>query len=140
MYSKKGKLLVKVKITHNGPDEISLTCYLSVMSRNCLPFRSTWIHPRFLVGFVFLYICFMCNVLQIVICTLFFFWCCLSFVDFWILITHLMSSNSSCYSRYVCILGIQFQIELNHSKYLGTFQEIIVDMERKKPSKINLYS
>jgi hypothetical protein len=32
-----------VKMQHDG---------WHMWSRNCLPFRSTWVHPRFLVGFV----------------------------------------------------------------------------------------
>ena len=36
-------------------------------SRNCLPFRSTWDHSRFLMGFVFQF-SFLCNVLWIIVC------------------------------------------------------------------------
>ena len=53
------------------------------------PFRSTWVHPRFLVGFVLL--CMFCRLLIV----LFFFWplCCL-FLDLRILITSLVSTHS----------------------------------------------
>ena len=37
-------------------------------SRNCLPFRSTCVHSRFLVGFVLLYLQFYMYVLQISVC------------------------------------------------------------------------
>ena len=37
-------------------------------SRNCLPFRSTWVHPRFLVGFLLLDLSFYVYVLSIVVC------------------------------------------------------------------------
>ena len=66
--------------------------------RNCLPFRSTWVHPRLFVRCVtrslVLYVCFVDRCLSF--CT-FFFWplCCLLFFYIRILITHLVSSNSS---------------------------------------------
>ena len=67
-----------------------------VRHRNCLPFHRTWFHPRFLVGCVHvtrslvLYVCFIDR------CLSFFFWplCCL-FFDFLILVTPMVSSNSS---------------------------------------------
>ena len=40
---------------------------VSICCRNCLPFWSFWVHPRFLVGFVFIY--FYMYVLLIVICS-----------------------------------------------------------------------
>jgi hypothetical protein len=30
--------------------------FLLLFNRNCLPYRSTWVHPRFLVGFVLLHL------------------------------------------------------------------------------------
>jgi hypothetical protein len=50
---------------------------------NYLPFRRTWVHPRFLVGFmlffIFSFMCMFCRSLFVLL--LFFFWplCCLSF-------------------------------------------------------------
>ena len=61
--------------------------------RNCLPFRSTWVHPRFEWGSCYSVFSFMC-----MFCKSFFvFWplCCLFFFDLRILITSLVSSNSS---------------------------------------------
>ena len=66
-------------------------------SRNCLPLRSTRVHPRFLVVFVLLDLKFYMYVLQIVVCPFVVFLlplCCL-FFDIRILITLLVSSNSS---------------------------------------------
>ena len=65
--------------------------------RNCLPFRTTWVHPRFLVGScysIISFICMYCRSLFVLLC--FFFWplCCLFFFDI-SLITPLVSSNSS---------------------------------------------
>jgi hypothetical protein len=40
-------------------------------SRNCLPFRSTWVHHRCLVGFVLLDL--LCNILLNAVCP-FSFW------------------------------------------------------------------
>ena len=61
-------------------------------------FRSTWVHPRLSVGFVLLdlyCICMFCRSLFVLL--YFFFWplCCLFFFDIRILITTLVSSNSS---------------------------------------------
>jgi hypothetical protein len=68
-------------------------------NRNCLPFRSIWIHPQFLVGScysIFSFICIFCRSLFVLL--YFFFWplCCLFYFDIRILITPLVSSNSSC--------------------------------------------
>jgi hypothetical protein len=62
--------------------------------RNCLPFRRTWVHPRFLVVYLLLHIS-----LYIIFCwslfvlLYFFFWplCCMFFFDIRILITPLVS-------------------------------------------------
>ena len=65
-------------------------------SRNCLQFRSTWVHYPFLVGFViFSFMCMFCRPLYVLL--YFFFWplCYLFFFDIRILITPLVSSNSS---------------------------------------------
>jgi hypothetical protein len=67
------------------------------LSRNFLPFRSTWVHPGFLVGScfsIFSFICMFCKFLFVLL--FFFIWplCCL-FFDLRILITPLVSSNSS---------------------------------------------
>jgi hypothetical protein len=61
--------------------------------------------PRFLVGFVLLdllFICMFCRSLFVLL--YFFFWplCCLFFFDIWILITPLVSSNSSCDTDISC--------------------------------------
>ena len=62
-----------------------------IVSRNFLPFRST----HFQLGSCYSIFCFMCNVLQIVVCpsVLFSPLCCLSFFDLRILITSLVSST-----------------------------------------------
>jgi hypothetical protein len=39
-------------------------------SKNCLISRSTWVHPRFLVGSCCLIFSFLCNVLLIIVCNL----------------------------------------------------------------------
>ena len=67
-------------------------------SRNCLSFRSTWVHPQFLEwGHVTqsLVLCVMfCRSLFVLLSFLFWPLCCLSFFDLQILITPLVSSNS----------------------------------------------
>jgi hypothetical protein len=66
-----------------------------IQGDHCLPFWSTWV----LVGFVLLYFCFMCMFYRSLFVLLyFFFWslCCLFFFNIRILITPLVSSNSSC--------------------------------------------
>jgi hypothetical protein len=65
-------------------------------SRTCLPFWSTWVYIRFLVGFVLLNIWFSVWCFEYS-CLYFFFWslCCLSCFDFRPLITPLVSSNFS---------------------------------------------
>ena len=69
-------------------------------SRNCLPFRSTCVHPRFLVGFMlldlqlYMYVWYVCRSLFVLLYVFFWSLCCL-FFDIRILITPLVSSNSS---------------------------------------------
>ena len=46
----------------------SLQNFANYWSRNCLPFRTTRVHPRFLVGFMLLDLQFYVYVLQIVVC------------------------------------------------------------------------
>ena len=61
---------------------------------------STWVHPRFLEGFVLHNFSFMCMSCRSLFALLsFFFWplCCLSLFDLRILITLLVSSNYSFY-------------------------------------------
>ena len=67
---------------------------------NCLLSRSTWVHPQIFSGVrvtrsLVLCVCFVDR------CLSFFPWssCCLSFFDLWILVTLLISSNSSCNKR-----------------------------------------
>jgi hypothetical protein len=66
---------------------------------NCLPFWSTGVHPWFLVGFVLLDLQFYVYALQIIVCpfgfVLFLLAIVLSVFNIWILITPLVSSNSS---------------------------------------------
>jgi hypothetical protein len=68
---------------------------VSLVEQEPLTFMSTWVHPRFLVGFQLLDRSFLCSVLEIVFCPVFV-WsmCCLSF-NLRILIDPLVSSNSS---------------------------------------------
>jgi hypothetical protein len=68
---------------------------VSLVEQELLTFMSTWVHPRFLVGFQLLDSSFRCSVLEIVFCPVFV-WsmCCLSF-NLRILIDPLVSSNSS---------------------------------------------
>ena len=60
---------------------------------HCLPFRRTWVHPLS-----------------------FFFWplCCLSFFDLWIVITPLVSSNSSC-PFVIFLLAIELSVLLRYT-------------------------
>jgi hypothetical protein len=65
---------------------------------NCLPFRSTWVQPRFLLGScysIFSFMCIFCRSFFVLL--YFYFWplCCLFFFDVQILITPLVSTNSS---------------------------------------------
>jgi hypothetical protein len=68
---------------------------VSLVEQALLTFMSTWVHPRFLVGFQLRDRSFRCSVLEIVFCPVFV-WsmCCLSF-NLRILIDPLVSSNSS---------------------------------------------
>jgi hypothetical protein len=68
---------------------------VSLVEQELLTFMSTWVHPRFLVGFQLLDRSFLCSVLEIAFCPVFA-WsmCCLSF-NLRILIDPLVSSNSS---------------------------------------------
>jgi hypothetical protein len=68
---------------------------VSLVEQELLTFMSTWVHPRFLVGFQLLDRSFLCSVLEIAFCPVFV-WsmCCLSF-NLRILIDPLVSSNSS---------------------------------------------
>jgi hypothetical protein len=71
-------------------------------SRNCLPFRSTWVHPRFLLGSCYLIISCMCMFCRsLFVLLLFFFWslCCLFFFSMQIVIHHLVSASSSFYTK-----------------------------------------
>jgi hypothetical protein len=72
-----------------------VTRMVSLVEQEPLTFMSTWVHPRFLVGFQLLDRSFLCSVLEIVFCPVFV-WsmCCLSF-NLRILIDPLVSSNSS---------------------------------------------
>ena len=69
--------------------------------------RSTWVHPRLLLGF-FSFICMCCRSLFVLL--YFFFWplSCLFFFDIRILITPLVSSNSSYILKmfFFCIINI----------------------------------
>jgi hypothetical protein len=58
-------------------------------------FRITWVHPRFSVGFVLLDHWFYVYALYIVVCPFSFDHCVVFVFDLWILITLLVSSNSS---------------------------------------------
>jgi predicted membrane protein len=64
-------------------------------SRNCLLFRSTWVHSRFLVGSCCLIFSVLCIVLLIIVCTFVPFWplYCLFFFDLRIMIIPLVSSS-----------------------------------------------
>ena len=75
---------------------------LIVIILNCLLFRSTWVHPRFLVGSCCLIFSFLCSVLLIIVCTFVPFWplYCLFFFDLRIMIIPLVSSSFS-YHRFV---------------------------------------
>jgi hypothetical protein len=67
---------------------------LIVIILNSLLFRSTWVHPWFLVGSCCLIFSFLCNVLLIIVCTFVPFWplYCLFFFDLRIMIIPLVSS------------------------------------------------
>ena len=71
---------------------------------NCLLSRSTWVHLQIFSGVrvtrsLVLCVCFVDR------CLFFFPWslCCLSFFDLWILVTLLISSNSSCNKRKMTV-------------------------------------
>ena len=90
-----GKLSRKEGLdTINHVNPVRDLCY---WSRNCLPFRSTWIHPRFSVGscYLILILC-VCFVYRCLSFCPFFIWPLyfLSFFDLRILITHLISLSS----------------------------------------------
>jgi hypothetical protein len=71
---------------------------VSLVEQERLPFRSTWIHPRFSVGFlysIFSVMCMFCRSLFVLLYSFFWPLCCLFFFDLRILITPLVSSNSS---------------------------------------------
>ena len=71
-----------------------LTWRMPLVEQELSPFRSTWVHPRFLMGFnhvtlsLVLCVCFVDRCLSFLY---FLFWplCCLFFLDLWILITSL---------------------------------------------------
>ena len=56
-------------------------------NRNCRPFRSTWVHPRFSLEFVLLNFSFLCSVFYIIVYH--FLLHCMSFFDLRLLITPL---------------------------------------------------
>lgn len=67
-------------------------------NRNCKPFSITWVQLWFLVGLVLLApFCFLCKVLQIVVCLFWPFWTlhCLSLFYLLFMIIPLVSSNCS---------------------------------------------
>ena len=71
---------------------------------NCLPFKSPWVHPRFLVGCVALIIfifcvvlCFVCLFLSFVV--VFFSWVCISFLF--------------CFVCVLCLVGSQLPVSLD---------------------------
>ena len=73
------------------------TGFVTKLTRR-VPFRSTWVHPRFSVGFVLLNLWFMCMFcISLFALSYFFCWrlCCLFFFDMRIMITPLVSSNST---------------------------------------------
>ena len=87
---------------------------LSLVEQELLTLPEHLSSPLVLVGFVLLSLQFYVYVLQIVVLLYIFFWplCCLFFFDIRILITRLVSSNSSCLLRWgilclptnICIL------------------------------------
>ena len=102
-------VLSSFMIYHRVCNQINTTSRTE--SRNCASFWSTRVHTRFQWGSCYSIFSFMCNVLQIVVCPVLFFLplCCLSF-DLRILITPLVSSNSSYietlhfdYLNYDCV-------------------------------------
>ena len=75
-----------------------ITRRVSIVELELLTLPENRVHPRLLVGFVFsifIFICMFCRLLFVLLC--FFFWplCCLFFFDIRILITPMVSSNSS---------------------------------------------
>ena len=95
--------------------------------RNCLPFRSTCVHPRFLWGScysIFSFICMFCRSLFVLL--FFFFWplCCLFFFDIRILTTPLVSfghcvvCSSSIYGFWLPPFGIYKLFFFFQNRYL----------------------
>jgi hypothetical protein len=62
-------------------------------SRNCLPYRSTWVHSRILVGFCCSIFSFLHNVLCIIVCRFTLGHCivCPSIRGFWLLLWYLQN-------------------------------------------------
>jgi hypothetical protein len=93
--------------THNlliKPFELYLILLLHAHTwrRNCLSFRSTWVHLLYLAGFRLPDLWFSVFWLQIIVCLLSFFFgplYCLFFLDLWLLIIPFVSSNCSCEHR-----------------------------------------
>jgi hypothetical protein len=80
-----------------------LTRRVPLVEQNCLPFRSTCIHPWFLVGScysIFSFMCMFCRSLFVLLYFFFWSWCCLFFFDIQILITPLVYSNSSVIFKF----------------------------------------
>jgi hypothetical protein len=61
---------------------------------------------RELLDEFFSFMCMLCRSLFVLLSFLFFPLCCLSFIDLWILITPLVSSNSSSHTLSIYIIGI----------------------------------
>ena len=84
------------------------------------PFRSTWVQPRFKWSSchsIFSFMCMLCGSLFFLF--YFFFWtlCCLLF-DLWILITPLVSWNSS-WTNLIQVIEIEFNsLKKNESRYI----------------------
>jgi hypothetical protein len=77
-----------------------LTRWMPLVEQELATFRNTWVQPRFLSGLMLLDLLYVCYVDRYLILLYFFFQplCCLFFFDIRILITSLVSSNSS-YSK-----------------------------------------
>ena len=80
---------------------------------------SFFVHPRFLVGFViFSFICMFCWSLFVILYFLFWSLCCLFFFDIRILISPLVSSNSSL-TRLVIVATTNHTL-VEHTNYYTT--------------------
>ena len=101
------------------------------MEQDCLPFRSTLVHPRFLWDscyLIFSFICMLCRSLFVLL--YFFFWplCCLFFFDlrFWLLLWYLQTLPWNWYHQYAWVFNWQHAMfdgyDLTHSQHFDEYQ------------------